>query len=525
MSVFRERLDALSPRPEEAGDRRWVFVPYDQLTDAVGPLAREDPDRVGIVLVETSWKPRRRAYHRQKLVSVLASLRHFALEQAARGVAVHHVAGEAGYGALLEPVARARGGLCMLAAAERELREELAPLVEAGLLEVLPNETWMTRPALFEEVFQDGRAWRMDRFYRAVRKETGILLDDAGEPEGGRWSFDVENRKRWPGEPEAPDPPRFEVDEVTAEVVDLVERVYDRHPGRIDAPSLALRKEDAEALWSWALAECLPHFGPYEDAMSTASAGLFHTRISALLNNGRLLPRRVVEDVLALDVPLASREGFVRQVIGWREFVRHVHRATDGFRELGPERSFDVLGAEEPLPPAFWGEPSGLHCLDHVVAEVWRSGYGHHITRLMVLSNLATLVGVDPRALSEWFWVAYVDAYDWVVEPNVLGMGTFALGDLFTTKPYVSGAAYIDRMSDYCGGCRFSPKKDCPITSLYWDFLARHSEALEGNGRMALPLRSLEKRAPARREHDARVRRWVVETLRAGRVLEPEDRP
>jgi deoxyribodipyrimidine photolyase-related protein len=525
MSTFRERLDALSPPPEEAGDRDWIFVPYDQLTDAVGPLAAEDPEHLGIVLVETTWKPRQRPYHRQKLVFVVASLRHFALEQAARGVAVHHVTGDDPYAALLEPVARARGGLRMMEAAERELRADLQPLIDAGLLHVLPNETWPTSSALFERAFRGGRPWRMDRFYRAVRRETGLLMDEDGRPEGGKWSFDPENRKRWPGEPPAPSPPRFEVDDVTAEVVELVEQAFDRHPGRIDAAALAVRREDAETLWSWALAGCLPQFGPYEDAMSTESSGLFHTRISALLNNGRLLPRRVVDDVVALDVPLASREGFVRQVMGWREFMRHVHRATDGFREIGSGRSANVLGAEEPLPPAWWGTPSGLHCLDHVVEEVWATGYGHHITRLMVLSNLATLLGVDPQQLSDWFRVAYVDAYDWVVEPNVLGMGTFSRGDLFTTKPYVAGAAYIDRMSDYCGECRFAPRKDCPITSLYWDFLARNAKTLDGNPRMAMPLRSLEKRASETRASDARVRRWVVERLREGHPLDPEDRP
>ena len=157
-----------------------------------------------------------------------------------------------------------------------------------------------------------------------------------------------------------------------------------------------------------------------------------------------------------------------------------MHEQTDGFRTLAPSGRPNHLEARDPLPPAFWGEPSGLHCLDHVVSDVWETGYGHHITRLMVLSNLATLLGVDPEALSDWFWIAYVDAYDWVVEPNVLGMGTYALGDLFVTKPYVSGAAYIHRMSDYCDGCAFDPKSSCPITPLYWDFLARHRDRLAG---------------------------------------------
>jgi len=184
-----------------------------------------------------------------------------------------------------------------------------------------------------------------------------------------------------------------------------------------------------------------------------------------------------------------------------------------------------ALDADASVPPAYWGAPSGLACLDTVTSEVWETGYGHHITRLMVLSNLATLLGVSPREVTDWFWAAYTDAYDWVVEPNVLGMGTFALGDLFTTKPYVSGAAYIAKMSDYCGDCAFSPKRDCPITALYWDFLDRNEPRLRDNPRVAMPLRSLERRSNKRRDEDRRVRSWVMETLGAGEVLHPRDRP
>ena len=172
---------------------------------------------------------------------------------------------------------------------------------------------------------------------------------------------------------------------------------------------------------------------------------------------------------------------------------------------------------------AFWGQPSGLRCLDETVRGVWREAYSHHILRLMVLSNLATLLDVAPRELCDWFWVAYADAYDWVVEPNVLAMGTFGAGPLMTTKPYVSGAAYIDRMSDFCGDCRFDPKRDCPITPMYWAFLARHREAFEGNPRLAMPLRSLDKRGEEQRERDARVYERVRRVLLDGRELTPED--
>lgn len=526
MSVFVERLRDLEKlRAANQADashvRQWVYVPYDQLTDRVGPLSTASPGEIGIVLVETTWKPRQRPYHKQKLAMVLASQRHYALEQAARGVAVRYVFGEDPYDALLARVVEELGPLRMMEAAEYELRSTLAPLVEDGRIEVLPNETWLTTRDQFRAAFAGGRAWRMDRFYRRVRQESGVLMN-GGKPEGGKYSFDADNRKAWKGDPPAPVPPVFEVDDVKREVASLVEDRFGDHPGTLDPSALPATRADADRAWAWAKDACLEHFGPYEDAMSTRSAGLFHTRVSALMNNGRLLPKEIVDDALVLDLPLASKEGFVRQILGWREFMRHVHVETDGFRNLQAGATTNALDATEPLPDAYWGTPSGLACLDHVVEDVWRTGYGHHITRLMVLSNIATLLGLDPRALSDWFRVAYVDAYDWVVEPNVIGMGTFALGDLFVTKPYVSGAAYVNRMSDFCSTCAFSPRKDCPLTPLYWSFLDRNEEALAGNVRMAMPLRSLSKRGDERRAEDRHVHDRVLAALRAGEPLTPE---
>lgn len=514
--AFARELAARNPDP--AG-RRWVFVPYDQLSDAMGPLSREDPGTLGIVLVETPAKGSRRPYHRQKLALVLANLRHFALEQAARGVAVRHVAGPSGYGDLLEPLVRELGPLRVMEPAERELRVEVEPLVRSGGLEILPHEGWLTPPDALGRS-QDGPPWRMDRFYRWVRRETGVLME-GGSPVGGRFSFDGENREPWKGEPPAATEPEFPLDPVKAEVLELVERRFSGHPGELRPDHLPATREDAAALWRWARERCLPHFGPFEDAMSVASTTLFHTRISSLMNLHRLLPREVLSDVLAMEIPLASQEGFVRQILGWREFVRHVHRATDGFRVLPG----GGLATGRPLPAAWWGSPSGLACLDRVVSDVWREGYSHHITRLMVLSNLALLLDVDPRELTDWFWVAYTDAYDWVVEPNVLGMGTFAAGDLMTTKPYVSGAAYLDRMGDYCEGCTFDPKGNCPVTPLYWAFLQRHRSRLEGNRRMSLPLASAAKRTEALRERDDRVFRTVSRRLEEGLPVRPEDLP
>jgi deoxyribodipyrimidine photolyase-related protein len=546
----------LARRNTDPAGRRWLFVPYDQLTDGIGPLSREDPAELGIVLIESAWKAARRPYHRQKLALLLANLRHFALEQAGRGVAVVHRFSRAPYRVALERTIDELGipSLRVMRPAERELRVDLAPLLRSKRLEEIPHEGWLTDEDQFRRS-RKGRTWRMDAFYRLVRRESGILMDGR-RPEGGKFSFDTENRKPWPGEPAAAVPPRFPRDEIKQEVAGLIEARYARHPGRVDLDALPATRDDAERLWAWARSDCLPHFGPYEDAMSVRSSNLFHTRVSALLNLHRLLPDRVVGDVATLELPVAGREGFVRQVLGWREFVRHVHEATDGFRRFPdgstPERipvgdggfrrwsgepwrdeedpadgedaaAPSHLGANGPLPVAFWGRESGLRCLDHVVEGVWEEAYGHHITRLMVLSNLATLLDVSPRELTDWFWVAYADAYDWVVEPNVLGMGTFAAGDLMTTKPYVSGAAYIDRMSDYCGDCAFDPKKSCPVTRMYWAFLDRHRRRLEGNPRLRLPLASLDRRSPERRAEDRAVLDSVREALGTGTKTSPAD--
>ena len=494
-----------------------MFIPYDQLHDGIGPLAHEPPEALGIVLVESRAKAARRPYHKQKLALVLANLRHFALEQAARGVAVRHVAVAGTYADALAPLAAELGPLRMQRPAERELRAELAPLLASGALLEVPHEGWLTTAADFARA--KGPPWRMDAFYRAVRQRTGILMEN-GKPIGGKYSFDAENRKPWRGTPAAPSEPTFAPDAVTDEVCALVEREFADHPGVLSPDRIPATRVDAERLWAWAKRDCLPHFGPYEDAMSTRSTGLFHTRIAPLLNLHRLLPRDVVNEALALDLPLAGQEGFVRQILGWREFVHHVHEATDGFRTLrGKPVETNALQAAMPLPPAYWGAPSGLHCLDTVVAEVWREAYSHHITRLMVLGNLATLLAVSPRELTDWFWAAYADAYDWVVEPNVMAMATFGTGELMTTKPYVAGSAYIDRMSDYCRECRFDPKTTCPITRLYWNFLSENAERLKDNLRIAMPLRSLAKRSAAERAKDAATAARVRAALANGTIV------
>lgn len=553
MHVFSQELSARQTAPH---NRQWLFAPYDQLSDALGPLAREEASRLGLVLIESTWKAARRPYHKQKLGLVLANMRHFALEQAERGVAIKYVFTRDSYCAALAPLVQELGPLRVMQPAEYELRADLQPLIASGDLQILPHEGWLTTTAQFHASMKNP-PWRMDAFYRHVRRATGVLMENS-KPLGDKFSFDAENREPWKGEPAAPRPPTFSIDPFKAEVGALIEKNFARHPGELHLEQLPATLAEAETLWHWAKENCLPLFGPYEDAMSTASRGLFHTRLSALMNLHRLLPARVVAEVEKMNLPLASKEGFIRQVLGWREYVRHVHEATAGFRRLPTgeaarkhevgdggyarwaKKSWPVssslreldggaqpaaLGESTPLPPAYWGVRSGLACLDHVVQTVWEEGYSHHITRLMVLANIATLLDVSPRELTDWFWVAYTDAYDWVVEPNVLGMGTFALGELITTKPYISGAAYIHRMSDYCAQCAFDPKKNCPLTNLYWAKLARHEPTLAPNQRMKLALASMRKRPAGQRELDRKIFEHVRKRLIAGEVVTPENLP
>lgn len=512
MKQFLKALGERNPSPE---GRRWIYLPYDQLSDQFGLLSREDPSSLGILLMENPAKASRRPYHKQKLAWILTQQRQFALEQAERGISVAYRVGDY--------AEEARRLNCLVARpAEWELRQELKDF------KFLPHEGWLTSRELFASLGKP--PWRMDAFYRKVRRESSILMEN-GKPKGGKYSHDVENRKPWRGQPPAPQAPVYPAGWLKDEVQELIESRFGHHPGSLNLASIPLSLPEIDAYWSWVQRECLPHFGPYEDAMSSTSPGLFHSRLSPLINLHRLTPRRVLEDVLKLDLPLSSQEGFVRQILGWREFVRHVHESTEGFRTLWPESEEPADGgwsrwkgqawnglsagaapnslkAVHDLPPAFWGKHSGLNCLDTVVDEVWKDGWTHHITRLMILGNLATLLGYSPRQLADWFWVAYIDAFDWVVEPNVLAMATYGTGDLMTTKPYVSGAAYIHRMSDYCKTCRYKPAVDCPITPMYWAFIHRHRQMLGKNPRVGAILAQLQKRDP---EAD----QSVVEQLRA----------
>ncbi|MDP3275240.1 MAG: cryptochrome/photolyase family protein [Deltaproteobacteria bacterium] len=529
VSSFARALAERSGIASEPRGKQWVYAPYDQLTLARGPLSRANPQETCVVLIESAQKPARRRYHKKKLAFLLSNERHFALELAERGFTVLYRAGEASFAEQLRDAMREHGQreAIVQRPAERELRKELAS-VEG--LRTVSNELWLTTEEDFVRGCGEASPWRMDAFYRYVRRRTGVLMDDEGRPLGGRYSFDGENRERWRGDPPAPTAPTFEPDEITREVLALVERRWPGHFGTLAGFAMPCSRADAKALFDFVCAHCLKHFGPFEDAMSDEEPTLFHTQLSSLINVGRVLPSEVLDAAaraLAEDrAPIQSVEGLVRQILGWREFVRHVHERTDGFRTIAPDGQPSELGAHEPLPKAFWdARETGLRCLDRTLETVWNTGYSHHITRLMVLSNIATLLGVEPKALSDWFWLAYTDAYDWVVEPNVLAMGTFGAGDVMTTKPYVSGAGYVHRMGDHCARCRFDPTgkdraRPCPLTPMYWAFLDRNLERLSKIDRVGPAILSARSRSDAQRQRDALILARVRERLAAGDALD-----
>ena len=537
---FLEAMRERYPTPAEVRDRRWVFVPYDRLNDHIGPLA-SDRD-AGIILVESHAKGRSRPYHQKKVLLVLSNMRHFALEQLENGRKVLYLNAPESYGDQLLAAQKhfSLGAIQYTRPAERELRKDLEAGMRAGLqLEEHPDTAWLSTTGDWQHVFgkgaSRGRRFLMERFYRHMRQSTGVLLE-GGRFAGGKLSFDEQNREPYRGQVTPPPRPTFAPDAITLELLEMIQMVNPVAFGSAEGFDLPVTQAAALIAWEFAMQHLLPFFGPWEDAMSADHPVLFHSALSGLMNISRLLPRVVVADVETAchegRIPLASAEGFIRQILGWREFMRHMHDTTDGFRTLpqSPDPPSNrhahaysativqtiapatpdtpatpsALDAHLPLPAAYWGERSGMFCLDTVVAQVKATGWSHHITRLMVLSNLAVLCGFSPRELTDWFWVAYIDAYDWVVEPNVLGMATFADGGLTATKPYVSGSAYINRMSDYCGRCALNPKKSlgpgsCPFTALYWSFLEKHEELLSSNQRMKMPYITLRKKTAEER--------------------------
>ncbi|WP_135662946.1 cryptochrome/photolyase family protein [Halorhabdus rudnickae] len=476
-----------------------VWVLGDQLTTHHGPV--EDRPEESILLIEAHSFAKRLPYHPQKLVLVFSAMRHFRDKLRESGREVRYYQAETfGDGLDMHFEEYPDDELTLMRPAGGGT-DRLEGMVEdrGGSLNVVENTLFCCSNEQFDDWAADrtGDGYRHEDFYRFMRRETGYLMD-GDEPVGGEWNYDDQNRETPPDDWTPPDTPEFDPDATTREVRQWV---TDRFDGSYhDAPYGGSWADPEPFRWPVTRDQALvgledfcqnrlAEFGPYQDAMGRDSWAMSHSLLSSSLNLGLLHPHEVIEQAIERyergEAPLNSVEGFVRQVLGWREFMRHVYR-----REQDTFAGANQLDATEPLPELFWTGETDMACLAGVIDGVRRRGYSHHIERLMVLSNFATTFGIDPQAINRWFHAAYVDAFHWVTTPNVVGMGTFA-SDALSTKPYAASSNYVDRMSDYCGSCPYYKTKTtgenaCPLNALYWDFLGRNEDRLRSNHRMGL---------------------------------------
>ena len=529
--------------------RTLVFVAPWEASEAVARVPSRPNPGVVLVMVESLEMGARLPWHRQKLVLVLSAMRHFAerLEAAGHRVDLRRAPD---YATGVADAARAHGVRRVVATRARDwyvaaewarLRDRLAQ--DGVALELREDRGFLSTPEQFARfarrygaTVRPGRFHQED-FYEAMRRRYGVLLDAAGGPEGGRWSYDTENRRPWPAR--RPHPPVWgvEPDALTRRVMARVTR-WAWPWGPAAGFALPVTRDDALAWLDRFVRERLPEFGPYEDAMRHGEPDLLHSTLAPLMNVGLLEPLEVVRRAERAyregQAPLASTEGFVRQVLGWREYVRGM------YWRLGPRfEHANALGATRALPRVFWapdGEAYGgaaaagapdvraadparrMRCLTDAVRHVRDRARVHHIPRLMVQANFATLLGVRPAELNRWFWAAFTDAAHWVTTPNVVGMATWGDSGRVASKPYVASGAYVRRMGDHCRGCAFDVGKRsgpdaCPLNALYWDFLARHRDKLEAHPRMWHQIEHLDRIPPeelaAVRETAAAVREAV----------------
>jgi deoxyribodipyrimidine photolyase-related protein len=444
--------------------------------------------------------------HKARTALFLAAMRHFRDELRARGITVEyreldqHVARSLGE-ALRADLERLRPRrVSMVQAGEHRVAAEVAATVaSAGLeFELAPDGHFFITPDEFEAWARDRKELRLEYFYRWMRRRTGLLMD-GDEPAGGRWNFDAENRGSFgaAGPGWLPSPAAFPPDAITREVIDTVARELPGNPGRLDAFDWPVTRTQALAALDDFVTNRLPLFGRWQDAMWRGEPWLYHSRIAAALNLKLLNPREVCDAAERAwrdgQAPLDAVEGFVRQILGWREYVRGIY-----WREMPSYVDRNALGADRPLPAFFWTGETDLACLRETIGQTLGLGYAHHIQRLMVTGLFALLWGVRPREVHEWYLSMYVDAVEWVELPNTLGMSQYADGGLLASKPYVATGKYIARMSDYCAGCRYRPDRAhgddaCPYTTLYWDFLAQHRERFARHPRLALQVRNLDR--------------------------------
>ncbi len=484
----------------------------DQLSFDLSSLEGADPATATLLMMEVAEETTYVRHHKAKIAFILSAMRHHAMALEAAGWRVDYVRldNPANSGSFTGEIARA----VLRHAPDRIIVTHSGEWrVQAMLdswetlfgipVDIRPDTRFVTPPGFFDRWADGRKQLRMEFFYREIRRLTGILLDD-GKPTGGEWNYDSENRKPAKDGLAMPPIPHVAPDAVTQEVLALVAARFADHPGSLDTFGFAVTAQDAYAIADRFLTDILPRFGDYQDAMLTDAPLLWHSLLSPYINTGIIDPldlcRRAEAQYRDGTAPLNAVEGFIRQIIGWREYVRGI------YWWAGPDygqRNF--LNAKRPLPAFYWTGETDMHCLRQAIGQTLDYAYAHHIQRLMVTGNFAMLIGAHPDDVDRWYLEVYADAYEWVEQPNTRGMSQFADGGLLGSKPYASSGAYIDRMSDYCGKCRYDVKQRtgpdaCPFNALYWDFLDRNRDKLGDNMRLAMPYRNWDKMKPEVRD-------------------------
>ena len=492
-----------------------VLVLGDQVGERIPALDGADPATTRILLAEVAGEVAYAPHHAKKLALIFSAMRHCAERLRDAGWTIDYVRLDdaANSGTLageLDRAVQAHGPkrIRVTEPGEWRVREDLRLWAEGAgaTLEFVPDDRFLSSPEDFAKWAKGRKTLRMEYFYREMRRRHDLLLEDGG-PVGGEWNYDADNRKKLPPPAKRPriaGPMHFTPDAITEEVLELVRTRCPDAFGELEPFWFAVTPGDAKRAFAHFLEYSLPHFGDFQDAMAADEDFVYHSIISMYLNIGLLDPldccRRAEEAWRNGDAPLNAVEGFVRQILGWRDFVRGVYwLKMPGYAEE------NVLAADRPLPAFYWSGETDMRCMREAIGATRRNAYAHHIQRLMVTGNFALLAGIRPAEVADWYLGVYADAFEWVELPNVAGMALYADGGVFASKPYAASGKYIDRMSDYCKGCRYDVKAStgedaCPFNYLYWDFVAGNRETLQGNPRMGMMYRNLDKQDPERVE-------------------------
>ena len=492
-----------------------VWVLGDQLWSGQSALLRcaHRKRQTPVIAVESAQFARSRPYHRQKLVLVWSAMRHFAEELRQAGWPLTYEVAEDFETPLRQwGEAKQLTELLVMTPSDRPFARWLQTLDLPFPLTLVPNNNFLWTEAEFQAWANGRKNLLMETFYREGRKRFDVLMEGK-EPVGGQWNFDKSNRRPPKGKLNPPQPLYFEPDRITQAVIDRVRTENLSSYGDLKPFRWAVTRHQALQVLNDFIEQRLPTFGPYQDAMVTGEDTMWHALLSPYLNLGLIQPMEVIRVVEQAyenrKLPLNSVEGLIRQILGWREYMRGLYVYLD--EDYGERNWFEH---DWPLPNFFWTAQTEMNCLQQVLSQVKRTGYAHHIQRLMVLANFALIAGLSPQAVESWFHAAFIDGYDWVMQTNVIGMGLFADGGVLASKPYAASANYINKMSDYCASCAYD-KTDrtgdnaCPFNVFYWDFLARHRDKLRKNGRMNLVLANL-KKIPAEELQQIRDRAAVL---------------